>query len=327
MSDPLSPERTGDLSELGLQPHPTTPFDEMAAMEEEAQATTAAEPTIPEPEAPQAEEPEAQVQTEAEPVEEAQEESILQAILKQKEQESKPSETSILQENARLKGLLDGRLQAVEEQIKQRTAPVEEPKPDVQESLIDSAPVRQVLAHLKEEDPAEYEAALVRVAKEEAVREMQAKYEALEQRFVQDEQQKQKQQEAMTSLQVINHALVDIERKGGLEAELIQQLRADPQHSYLGAKFGQSPGILASKEGIQKAVEDVAAQLKSQYEAQQSRAVQVSPTVEASAGGGNPSTRGVSLGEKPKQMSEEDQIVANMMAAGNRTKALDFFDD
>lgn len=328
MSDPLVPERPGSLAELGVQPHPVTPLDEMAELEEMAQASTAEESAIPEPEAPPPEmPPEDQAEPEAEPVEEVQaQESILKSIIQQDAAPPEESEiTRLRQENARLEGLVEGRLQGLENQIRQ-AAPDEEPKETVEEDLIHSAPVRQVLSHLREEDPAEYEAALVRIAEEQATRKFDARFKALEDAQIQEKQLQQQQTQAQTTLHGINNVLVDIEGKGGLEAELIQQLRASPQQSYLGAKFGANPGILASPEGIRMAVADVSAELQSRYEAQQSNAAQVSPSVEASAGGGGPSTRGVSLGEKPTEKTPEEQIVDDMMSVGHRTKALGFLD-
>jgi hypothetical protein len=143
----------------------------------------------------------------------------------------------------------------------------------------------------------------------------------IEQRQVQEKQE----QMATRYQQGINRVLEDIEGKGGLEAELIKQLRDNPQQSYLGAKFQENPTRLMSEEGIRGTVISVAAQLQSQYKGkQQSRGQVVSPSVEASAGGGGVSRRGVSLGEKPKQLSEEDQIIEDMMNAGNRVKSLGF---
>ena len=326
MSDPLSPERPGSLAELGLSEHPVTPLDEMARLEEEAQAATAAEPTIPEPEAlpPDQVEPE-----EAQQVEAVQEESILKAVLQQDKAPDSSTETRLEQENARLRGLLEGRLQAAEEQIRQ-SAPAQEQQPEPrEESLLSSAPVRQVLSHLREEDPAEYEAAFAKVIREDINREVNAKLEAVKTEREQAQQQQQQLQQGEALRRNIESTLNDVKATGGLEDELVEQFysslnEGNPQASYLGKRFSENPYTVLSEDGIRGAVSGVAAELRTKYQAQQSNAAQVSPSVEASAGGGSPSTRGVSLGEKPKEISEEEQIIENMMNAGGRTKALGF---
>lgn len=333
MSEPLVPDRPGDLAELGFQPHPTTPLDEIAQMEEEAQASTAAEVAPPEPEAPPPEEPpEAQAQPpdqeSAEQVEAATEDLTLQSILAQEQKPvSEESEvTRLRQQVKRYEDLMERQLALQEEQIRSAVpdAPADQPREESGD-LLGSAPVQNVLHALREEDPAQYEAALVRIAEEQATRKMEAKYKAIEDRLNQRDEQAKQAQQANSQLQGINNVLSDIKGQGGLEAELIEQLAADPQNSYLGRKFQANPYILLSREGIKGAVSDVAAELRQRHQPQQSGVATVSPSVETSAGGGSASHRGVSLGEKQSEKSPEDQIADDIMDAGGRTRNLEFF--
>ena len=325
MSEPLIPERTGDLAELGLDPHPTTSFDEAAAMEEEAQAATAAESTIPDPEPAQV--PEDQAAPEgAQPVEEVQEESILQAL--QQEQVPEESEsTRLRQENQRLYDMLQKQTEIQEQAIRNMTAPPETPaEPEQPGSLMDSEPVKQVLARLADEDPAQYQAALTKVIEQDLTNKFQGKFDAFEQEREQAKVQHWQQQQAAQAAQYVQNVFADVKSKGGLEAELIQQLETDPKGSYIGKQIDANPGILASEYGIRGVVQETAAQLRAQYQAQQqSMAGQVTPSSEASAGGGTASRAGVQLGEKTPEKSPEDQIADEIMGAGGRTDALDFF--
>jgi hypothetical protein len=136
-----------------LSPHPDIPLDEENGMEEEAQAATAGEATLPEQEAemPQeaAESPEEGDQGVEEPPEP---ESLLAAIMGQDGTKEDESEVARMrQELANLRAAVDAREEAYKEVIRNAVPAQQkaEPEPD-EDDLLKSVPVRQILQSLRE---------------------------------------------------------------------------------------------------------------------------------------------------------------------------------
>jgi len=328
MSDPLAPERPGDLAALGVSARQTVPFDEMPEQDvEEAPVTTAADETSKE-EAPlaRAGPPEDQtqptVEEDAEQVEAVQEESILAALVEQDKPSEAPPDTSLVQENSRLKGEIEGYRKAMEEQIRKATGPV--PEPEAEEDLFNSPVVANLLERVREEEPGQYVPTIARILEKKVSAGVDERFKAQEAERAQERQKQQQSKQATEYQQGIHTVFEDIKSQGGLEAELVDQLYSNPNGSYLGQRFSKSSMALTSPEGIRGAVREVAAELQARHKAQQSTAASVSPSIEASAGGGSASHRGVSLGEKPKQKSEEEQVADDILNVGRRSDKLEF---
>ena len=314
MSDPLSPDPSGDLAEFGVSAKPTTPFDEMPETPEEAPVVQEAAPETPVSETPE-ETPSLITLDE----EEEKEPSLVEAALAQEKPQEESEVTRLRQENARLQGELQGRLGALEEQVRS-TAPVEEPK---EEDIYNSPAVLGVLERIREEQPDQYLPTIMRMAEKNISEKMAGQIADLRAEYEKREQEKQTEALATRYQQGIHQTLATIKAEGGAAAQIVEDFETRKDQSFLYQRMQQNPKILeAGQDGIRGAIVGIERELRERQ--QQSQVASVTPSIEASAGGGNASTRGVSLGEKPEQISEEDQIAADIMNVTSRTKKLEF---
>lgn len=316
MSDPLVNERPGDLSALGLSSrNDLEPFEVTADREEQDQAVEAAgEPQETPPETPAVEVP-------AEESEEPEESLLAQYYKETAPEQTEESEiTRLRQENARHRANEEKRISDLEEQLKSATAPptAVENQPT---SPLDSPVVRATLDSLRnDEDPTRYEAALVELAKQEAMRELSVPLEELRSQFTNKEQSDKLETQKTAWQRITVKAFEDARAQGGLAADIVADLEQNGNSSLLGKKIAENQYILASRQGIMGAVAEVEAELRARKGVQQSEPGQVSPRGSVNTVGGKSSKRGVSLDEKPQEMTYEEQTIEAIMNSGDRAK-------
>jgi len=312
MSDPLSPERPGDLAEFGVSGRPTAPLDEIPETQEEAPTEEVKEPAIMFAEEETSEE---EVAKEPEP-------SLVESALAAEKQTEESEVTRLRQENSRLTqdnarkdGELQGRLGALEAQLR---AP--EPEPE-EEDIYNSPAVHGLLRQMQEDDPEKVLPTFLRISEAKTAKMIEKEVNAVKAEYEKREQEKQTQELANRYQQGIRQALADIKAEGGVSAQIIEDFETRQDQSFLYQRMQKNPKILeAGQDGIRGAIVGIERELRSR-QVQQSDAA---GSIEASAGGGNASTRGVNLGEKPKQKSEEDKIADSIMDASFRLKKLEF---
>jgi len=308
MSDPLNPrDPEGDLSVFGASEKLILPVEEIEG-EEEAQVT-AAEPETPE----KTPEPSAE---EAQPAEE--EPSILETALKAVKPSDESEMTKLRQENARLTGMLEGRLGALEDQVR-----TPEPEPKEEEDYYNSPAVQGVLHRIREENPEQYESTLIRIAEKRMEDRLEKRFGSMEKKLETEKQEKQLQDQAASLQSGIRGVLTKIKSEGGVPAQIIEDFDTRQVNSFLWKKFQTNQYLaLAGEDGIRAAINGVERELRERP--QPSEQSTVEPSVEASAGGGQASTRGVNLGEKPDKKTPEDEIADEIMGIPRRTAAIDF---
>ncbi len=310
--DPLN--KPGDLSVFGASEKPTLPADEMP---ENDVVELKEEPSLILP-------VEDEVQAEAqEETEEVQEPSVLQQVLS-KEKESDESElTQLRQKNARLEGELQGRLMAVENQIRQGPAA---PEPEVkEESMWDSPAVSGMLRELQDKDPDQVLPAIGRVLEEQLGEKIEKKVQAVRDEAGRKQQEDQRKTLAKQVLAGVHEVLANIKSEGGMTAEIVDDFYNREEESLLYKRFQKNEGIIyAGVDGIRGAIMGIETELRERQKAQQSTPASVTPVAEVSAGTGQPSTRALKLGEKPKKKTEEEGIVDAMFDVGHRKRKIDF---
>lgn len=308
MSDPLSPDHPGDLAELGISEKPTVPFEEIPETPVEAAVEEVKEPAITFAE-----------EETSETVEE--EPSLVEAALAADKPTEEAEVTRLRQENARLEGELKGRLGALEEQVRATAAPLAA-EPEEQDIYNDPA-VHGLLKRMQEDDPEQVLPTFLRIADKRNEERTAKQIQELRDQYEKREQQKQTEELATRYQQGLHQVLANIKAEGGTHAQIVEDFYNRQGESFLYQRMQQNPKIIeAGQDGIRGAIVGIEAQLLQRQ--QQSQEASVTPSIEASAGSGNASTRGVSLGEKPKQMSEEDKIAEDIMNVTSRTSKLPF---
>jgi hypothetical protein len=316
MSDVLNPERTGDLSALGISDR--NPFSvEEPVQEEEAQATAAVE------EAPVEEPVEVPVQAEPEPAADV-EPSILSQLEEPKPEVSEQSEvTRLQQENLQLNAALRERRAIAEEDIRNAAKVPEATKEP--ESYLNSPYVQQTLRAVREENPEQYEQTLIEIAKAEMMKEVEAKEKQVMDRLNQTESTRQEAEQRTIVKQGIETAFGKVRAEGGLYAELVQEFQDRGMDSHIGRKMQQTPDMFYTETGAEDAVRSLESRLRSRIaQAQQAEKATVVQGAVTSAGSGVASTRGVNLNEKTEQKSPEDEYLDSFTGATRGGSALEF---
>ena len=314
MADPLNPQVEGDLGALGISDRNPISVEEPEPVEE-AQATAAEEVVASEPQV----EPEVQ----AEPEQAEGEESSLITLI---EQEAAPvAETpdelqAAREEIARLKGAAEERERLAE--AEKRVLALTEPKAPAQDeptNYMSSPAVQAVLRQVRDESPEQYEQTLVDLAKAEMRQEIEAKERQFTERITQMEQQRQQEAQQAQVRQVIETTLTDISKEGGLYAELVDDWKTRRMDSFVGKKMMETPGMFYSEQGVRDAVMSLESKLRHQMATKKS-GVGTQAGVVASAGTGVASTRGVSMQDKPKKVSPEDEYTDRIFNARRAAK-------
>ena len=202
-------------------------------------------------------------------------------------------------------------MEAAEEQVRTLTEP-RGTEPEAPAKPLEAPVIRATLDALREEDPAQYEAALVRLAQEGARKELAPQIEELKDSMRDDAASRKVQDQAKQVQQGIHNSLATIKSEwGGVYSEVVDDFYSRQQESLLYKRMQENPFAFVTKTGVQDAVAGLVAELriaqKNKGTPQQSVGNPVVPSVEASAGGGEASTRGVSLGDKPEKKSEEEE--------------------
>jgi len=322
---PLSPERSGDLSALGIADRNDPSVEIFGDPEEEAQAT-AAEPT----EAPE-EEPEAQeVQAEEPEPAEGEEKSGLELLI---EQEAAPVEESSVEsrmreielENARLKAGIEAREQERLQQEEARVRALATPKPAEQApaDYLNNPAVQAVLRQVREEQPEQYEQTLIDLATQQMDKKLEEKERLMTERLQTMERERQEQERNVQVKQVIESTLSEIGAEGGLYADLVADWNSRRMDSFVGKKMMETPQMFWSAEGVRDAVQSLESRLRHQLEMKKA-GPSTGTGVVTSAGTGVASTRGVEMNEKPKHQTPEDEY-ADRMFNTSRAEKLEFF--
>lgn len=316
MSNPLVEKRPGDLGALGLPAKKDLEsFDEIAVREEQEMAV--------EPEGVQ--EPEPQPEEVVEEVQESQEsdESSLLSDYLESQQPSEESElTRLRQEKARLEGLVEGRIGAIERALQ---SPATEPPPEPEgRSVLQSPVVRATLDALRDEDPAKYEAALVELATKQAEDRIQSRLDELSSKVEKREKEGQIDQQQAALWQQVESTFDGIKAKGGVQVQLIQDLEQNLGGSLLGKKFLANPAALLSPQGIRGTVDELEAELRAHAAQRSAQPGQATEAVGASTVGGSASKRSLALDEQPEKKSYAEEVRESIKSAGKPTDKLSF---
>ena len=317
MSNPLDPDRPGDLAALGISDR-NPASEEMLEQDEEAQVTAAEEEVVEEAPEVEAEEPE---QAEGE-------ERILAQLEEEVVAKEKPSVEAELQrlrqEKLALEAALRERRAIAEERIK---AAAETPKQEQEpESYLKSPYVQQTLRAIRDENPEQYEQTLIEIAKAEFQKELEQREKVYAERLSQIEKQGQEAATRTTVKQGIEAAFNKVRADGGLYAELVEEFQEKGiEGSHIGRMMMNEPERFYTQKGAEEAVLVLESRLRSQIaRAKRKEPDRVVQGVVASAGSGVASTRGVNLNEKPIKKSQEDEYLDSFMGANRGGSNLDF---
>lgn len=322
--NPLDPQRTGDLSALGISDRNDPGAEIYGPEEEEAQATAAEE---------QAEEPVKEAPVPEEPAEEPQEEPTLSQLIElEKEPEEKAEEDRVARLEAEIEKLrkereedMRERLRLAEEQVRLK-AQSPDPSPEQPtESYLGRPAVQAMLRQIRDENPDQYEQTLIELAKAETREETKSLLGGYEAKLQEIEKKSQEAQRQVATRQVIENTIEGVKAQGGMLAELVDDWHTRREGSFIYQMMMENPApfVNGDQRGIRDAVYALESRLRHKL-SQGSGAGGQSTGVVSSAGSGVASTRGVQMNEKPRQKTPEEEY-ADRMFNTSRAEKLEFF--